>query len=288
VIGGSFTSGDTEFHGFSWTQSGGMIDLGSLGGAANGAYAVNDRGEVVGNRDSQAFSWTQSGGMIDLGTLGGGISQALAVNASGQVVGSSTTTGDAEQHAVLWQRGSFYLHGSGGIGNPAVLFLDTDAPTGSTPKYKDSPPVSLGGGNPWKAVGTWNTASALTAGLLNNVGDVDVWIGLKNSDDQGTNFDLRIEVLKNATELVAAGELYCIKGVTRNPANAKGVAVPPSSFSPVPFDGGSDVLSLRVLTRIGTGGACGGHSSAIGLRLYFDAVQQDSMIEAVVFEPAAP
>ena len=32
---------------------------------------------------SRAFSWTQAGGMLDLGTLGGSSSTALAVNASG-------------------------------------------------------------------------------------------------------------------------------------------------------------------------------------------------------------
>src|SRR5205807_10114906 len=37
---------------------------------------------------AHAFSWTQVGGMIDLGTLGGSSSFAVAVNASGQVVGT--------------------------------------------------------------------------------------------------------------------------------------------------------------------------------------------------------
>ena len=39
---------------------------------------------------SHAFVWTQSGGMVDLGTLGGTSSTSPAVNDSGQVVGSST------------------------------------------------------------------------------------------------------------------------------------------------------------------------------------------------------
>ena len=71
-----------------------MIDLGTLGGSAASATAVNDAGQVVGcslhaGDDTHAFSWTAAGGMIDLGTLGGCCSEAIAVNDAGQVVGCS-------------------------------------------------------------------------------------------------------------------------------------------------------------------------------------------------------
>jgi hypothetical protein len=119
--------------------------------------------------------------------------------------------------------------------------------------------------------------------MLAGLGDVRVWLGLKNSDDQGTRFDLRVEVLKNGSQPVAAGQLTCITGVTRNPASAKEVAVTLDPFSPVSF-GTGDVLSLRVLARIGSGAGCGGHSNATGLRLYFDAVSRSSRIESVEFD----
>jgi probable HAF family extracellular repeat protein len=96
-------------HAFSWTQAGGMVDLGTLGGTASGAIAVNATGQVVGlstlpgDGSFHAFSWTQEGGMVDLGTLGGTNSYAAAVNATGQVVGGSHIPGDSTQHAVLWQ-----------------------------------------------------------------------------------------------------------------------------------------------------------------------------------------
>ena len=78
---------------------------------------------------------------------------------------------------------------------------------------------------------------------------------------------------------MASGETYCIEGVTRNPDLAKEAIVVFSPFSPAAFNGTTDVLSLRILTRIGTngsGGFCGGHSNAVGLRLYFDAVSRPS------------
>ena len=88
-----------------------MIDLGTLGGTASYAVAMNVGGQVVGfsttpgDVEGHAFSWTEAGGMVDLGTLGGTSSFAAAVNASGQVVGSSWTAGDIESHAFSWTAG---------------------------------------------------------------------------------------------------------------------------------------------------------------------------------------
>ena len=75
-----------------------MIDLGG-----DVAVAVNDSGQVVGVSNRRAFSWTQAGGMIDLGTLGDSYSEAKALNANGQVVGWSFSFGDFTSRAVLWQ-----------------------------------------------------------------------------------------------------------------------------------------------------------------------------------------
>lgn len=173
-----------------------------------------------------------------------------------------------------------FLHGSGGTANPPTLFLDDTAPSGTTAKFKDSPSVAFGGGNPWREVGTWTSAFD---GTLHQLDALHVWLGLKNSDDQGTRFDIRAEIYKNSA-LVSAGETLCITGLTRNPANAQQATAGFGTFPPVAFDGTTDVLSLRVLTRIGTvssGAFCGGHASALGLRLYFDAVNRDSRLEGM-------
>src|SRR4029077_18488222 len=48
-----------------------------------------------------AFAWTQTGGMVDLGTLGGTISHPFAVS-GGDVVGFSFISGNVASHATLW------------------------------------------------------------------------------------------------------------------------------------------------------------------------------------------
>jgi probable HAF family extracellular repeat protein len=93
-------------HAFLW-QAGRSTDLGTLGWASSEGMAINDRGQVVGNRFNgnaeRAFLW-QRGKINDLGTLGGKRSEATAISDRGEVVGESTTS-DGRQHAFLWRRG---------------------------------------------------------------------------------------------------------------------------------------------------------------------------------------
>jgi probable HAF family extracellular repeat protein len=63
----------------------------------NSAYT-----NTTGNAVMHAFSWTQVGGMVDLGTLDGTDSSAIAVNANGQVAGNVTAGNATPSHAVLW------------------------------------------------------------------------------------------------------------------------------------------------------------------------------------------
>jgi probable HAF family extracellular repeat protein len=49
----------------------------------------------------RAFVWTQAGGMVDLGTLGGSESSARYINENGWVVGGSTNVA-GQSHATLW------------------------------------------------------------------------------------------------------------------------------------------------------------------------------------------
>ena len=158
----------------------------------------------------------------------------------------------------------FYLHGVA-----PNLTLDNTAPAGATAKYKDSPSLRR---TEFKEIGTWTYAvpSAMTL-QTDPLTDLRVWVGLKNSDDQGTYFDIRAELLKNGAS-IASCETQNIQGVTRNPDKAKEVVLDFGDISDGEFAAG-DVLSLRILTKVT---AVGGHSSAVGLRLYYDSLSRPS------------
>ena len=159
-------------------------------------------------------------------------------------------------------------------------FLDNISPTDTTAKFKDSTAVNR---TTYQEIGTWTAAPAATAMRLSSLTDLHVWIGLKNSDDQGTYFDLRAELRKNGV-VIASGETKTIQGVTRNPANAKEVAV---AFGPITGDqfNPGDVLSIKILTKVADSG---GHNNAVGLRLYYDAVSRPSSFGAVFVVDTTP
>jgi len=114
VVGGSLAP--TGFEAFRWTQTSGMVGLGSLGGAAplfrSAALGISANGDViVGQSDSpaglQAFRWTQASGMTGLGDLPGGTfqSSATAASANGTViVGQGTSVNGPE--AFRWTQSS--------------------------------------------------------------------------------------------------------------------------------------------------------------------------------------
>lgn len=206
----------------------------------------------------------------------------LATSLSKTMLSTPDAPAIAAAITVQSQTSTFSLHGTGPVDNPPTLFLNTTAPTATAEKFKDSASINRNGGNPWKEVGTWPAAATMTSGSLTSLSDLHVWLGLKNSDDQGTYFDLRVEAYKNST-LVAAGQSLCITGVTRNATAAKEVVLGFDPFSPTSFNGTSDLLKLKVLTRVGStaaGASCGGHNNAVGLRLYFDAVARASRFNA--------
>ena len=107
-----------EFHAFYWSESDGMIDLGTLDdapGSISLAVAVDESGHVLVNSRTapqsgqsgafgpmHAFVTTKVGGWQDIGALGGAgaSTEAFDMNNAGQVVGYS---GDPNNtHAFIW------------------------------------------------------------------------------------------------------------------------------------------------------------------------------------------
>jgi probable HAF family extracellular repeat protein len=112
------------------------IDLGSLGGSASIAYAINKSGWVVGSSAikqgdvevTRAFLW-KDGAMADLGTLGGDFGLAQDVNDAGWVAGAATSQPgkglyEPGTSAVLWKDGQVKALGSLGGDVSAALGIN--------------------------------------------------------------------------------------------------------------------------------------------------------------------
>jgi probable HAF family extracellular repeat protein len=95
-------------YGFFW-DNGNMLDMGTLGGHCTFPYALNDRGQVVGQSNlagdtsSHPFVWHPGQNMKDLGTLGGTYGYAVSINNSGEVVGLTTSDNDETLVATTWR-----------------------------------------------------------------------------------------------------------------------------------------------------------------------------------------
>jgi probable HAF family extracellular repeat protein len=102
-------TGLPPIHPFLW-ERGRMIDLGSLGGAFNLPFWLNNRGQVVGisdlagDQETHPFLWDR-GVLTDLGTFGGSTGEAVMISDSGWVIGKADFPGDLIHHAFVWKNG---------------------------------------------------------------------------------------------------------------------------------------------------------------------------------------
>ena len=74
--------------GYVWSQAGGTVSLGHLGGFSSSAFAINNRGQIAGRAHNashqlRAAIWTAASGWVQLGRIGTG----FAINDHGQIVG---------------------------------------------------------------------------------------------------------------------------------------------------------------------------------------------------------
>ena len=103
-----------------------------------------------------------------------------------------------------------------------------------------------------------------------------VWIGLKNSDDVGTKFDLQTELYKNGT-LFSINELDGVPGGSSGFNNAVLRSISQNLFGDLVFCAG-DVLSIRLSVRIASSS---GHRSGTA-RLWFNDAAANSNFDATV------
>jgi len=110
VVVGVAINAAGQWRAFRWTASGGMQDLGTLGGNQSFAYGVSANGSVVvgwATNDAvqyRAFRW-ENGVMQDLGTLGGDYSAAYGVSANGTVVVGEADNDAGRGRAFRWENG---------------------------------------------------------------------------------------------------------------------------------------------------------------------------------------
>jgi probable HAF family extracellular repeat protein len=145
VVVGQAANAAGQERAFRW-QNGVMTDLGTLGGANSGAYAVTPDGRIVvgyaQNRQGQyrAFRWILGVGMADLGTLGGTTgSSAYAVSDNGNTVvgGSDVSPGRPVIKPFIWESNRMtqvnigdlftYALGVSGLGDLVAISSLSDA-----------------------------------------------------------------------------------------------------------------------------------------------------------------
>ncbi len=111
---------------------------------------------------------------------------------------------------------------------------------------------------------------------LTSLGSAQVWIGLKNSDDIGTKFDLLAEALRNGT-VIGSGQLNDVPGGSSGFNNAVLRTINLSLAGSTTFCPG-DTLSIRLSVRVA---ASSGHSSGTA-RLWFNDAAANSRFSPTI------
>ncbi len=166
------------------------------------------------------------------------------------------------------------------IGAPAGASIDS-----STGAFTWTPTAAQAGSVYSFAVAVTDGQSSVSSNVsvtvnlqsLTALGPARVWLGLKNSDDVGTRFDLKADVFRNGV-LIGSGQLNDISGGSSGFNNAVLRTINLSQNSAAGFRTG-DVLSITLSVRIASSGA--GHNSGTA-RLWFNDSAANSRFTATI------
>jgi The GLUG motif len=257
-------------------HQGGTITKSYATGSVSGSYAFVGGlvGDNMGTIENSYATGSASGSAVSIGGLAG-------ANGWYAKIINSYATGSVSGNAV--RVGGLVGYNQGAITNSYWDIETSGQPTsaggvGKTTAEMKQQATFIG----WDFVNIWAIKEAVSYPyffwqIIPTLGPANMWIGLKNSDDVGTRFDLLAEVFKNGSVIVGSGELddVSVGSSGFNRAVTRTIAM---AFSGSPTILPSDTLSFRLSVRIST---TSGHRGGTA-RLWYNDAQTNSSFDATI------
>jgi len=181
----------------------------------------------------------------------------------------SFNVGATPAHGTLEFLGTVSCYSATSVANCSTTVRYTPNPPFNQP---DSFTFTVEDGKSGTSVGT----IAITGPPLIAIGPAQIWIGLKNSDDVGTKFDLLAEVFKNGLP-VGSGQLNNVSGGSSGFNNANLQVINLALSTSTDLSSG-DTFSIKLSVRIS---ASSGHNSGTA-RLWFNDSSANSRFSATI------